>query len=148
MSGVLNWVLEWQKRVCPKPTHSKFNVALGCHFEEIAETLETLTSNSGAGIADIEAAEKAVAQLATSLKTGKYEVDIIDREGFLDAIADQVVTGVGAAYRAGMQPVEAITEVDCANWSKFDANGQPIFDAKGKVMKGANYKAPDLKGLF
>lgn len=148
MSGVLNWVNEWHRRACPKPTVRAFNVQLGCHLEEIAEMLESLTSPSDAACDDIDSAHNAISQLAVCLKRGHYEVETVDREGFLDSLADQVVTAVGTGYRAKMDVVNAITEVDISNWSKFDASGQPILDANGKVMKGPHYKPPALEGLF
>jgi hypothetical protein len=32
--------------------------------------------------------------------------------------------------------------------SKLDENGQPIFNAVGKIMKGPNYTPPDLKPII
>ena len=36
----------WHHRCRPHPTVADFNVQLGCHFEEIAELIETLSSAS------------------------------------------------------------------------------------------------------
>ena len=38
----------------------------------------------------------------------------------------------------------AIEEVCRSNESKFE-NDRPVFDADGKIAKGRNYVAPDLK---
>ena len=38
----------------------------------------------------------------------------------------------------------AMNRVFESNMSKLDENGQPIFRADGKVLKGPNYKKPDL----
>ena len=150
MSGVLNWINEWHRRAKPEPTMRDFEVQLGCHFEEVAEMLETFDLHQDRYDLVREEARQRLAELALVLKTGHADVryDRIDREGLLDAVADQVVTGVGVAYRAKMDAVNAITEVDISNWSKFDAAGQPIFDENGKVKKGPNYKPPALEGLY
>jgi hypothetical protein len=34
--------------------------------------------------------------------------------------------------------------VSTSNWSKFDEQGQPIFDANGKIKKGPRYVPPHL----
>lgn len=42
---------------------------------------------------------------------------------------------------------EALDRVHNSNMSKLDDDGQPIFNEHGKVMKGSNYKEPDLSDL-
>lgn len=42
---------------------------------------------------------------------------------------------------------EAFRRVHKSNMSKLDENGNPIFREDGKVMKGPNYKKPDLTDL-
>lgn len=147
MSGVLNWVLEWHKRACPAPDQKAMLVQMGCHFEEVAEMLDTIRAMDEVGGKAMDEAAEALHHLAEMLKSGRRQFYIVDRTELLDSLADQMVTAVGVGYRAGMQPVEALTEVDISNWSKFDEQGQPIFDDNGKVKKGPNYRKPDLKGL-
>jgi predicted HAD superfamily Cof-like phosphohydrolase len=147
MSGVLNWVLEWHKRACPAPDHKALLVQMGCHFEEVAEMLDTLRAMDEVGGKAMDEAAESLHHLAEMLKTGRRQFYIVDRTELLDSLADQMVTAVGVGYRAGMQPVEALTEVDISNWSKFDEQGHPIFDDNGKVKKGPNYRKPNLKGL-
>lgn len=138
----------WHHKCRPHPSEHDFNVQLGCHFEEIAEMLESLSSPSMTCCEDLDKAQAIASNLAHSLKTGRYQVDITDRQEFLDAVADQIVTGVGAAYCAGMMPTEALRRVNSSNWSKFDADNQPIRDANGKIAKGPRYAPPDLEGLY
>ena len=40
---------------------------------------------------------------------------------------------------------KAFFEVHCSNMSKADKNGNPIFRADGKILKGENYFKPDLQ---
>ncbi len=43
---------------------------------------------------------------------------------------------------------EAFARVHASNMSKLDSNGNPILREDGKVMKGPNYKKPDLTDLL
>lgn len=42
---------------------------------------------------------------------------------------------------------EAMDRVHKSNMSKLDENGQPIYRSDGKVLKGPNYKPPNLTDL-
>jgi predicted HAD superfamily Cof-like phosphohydrolase len=138
----------WHARCRPTPSVADFNVQLGCHFEEIGELIETLSSSSEVACDALDRLHSNLSLLSMGLKQGRYKMDIEDREGFLDAMADQVVTAIGAAYCAGMMPTEALRRVNSSNWSKFDENNKPIKDANGKIIKGPNYKPPALEGLY
>ena len=61
----------------------------------------------------------------------------------LDAICDQIVTAVGAAYMMGMDIEGALAEVNRSNWSKFEG-GVPVFNEHGKIAKGVEYTPPEL----
>ena len=136
----------WHERACPTPDARAFDVQLGCHFEEIVEMLESIDIPD-APVAFREA-RNSLRMLATWLKEGDVTAAITNRRDFLDASADQIVTSVGAAYRANMKVTEAVRRVNTSNWSKYDEDGQPIFNEHGKIAKGPNYQAPDLEGLY
>lgn len=127
---------------------NKVNVQLGCHFEEVAEMLDELVGEDDKSDEAIANAYDAVVALATQMKKGEVVVHIPDdnRDNFLDAICDQVVTGTGAATMLKMQVAEGLQRVNSSNWSKF-VDGKPIFDANGKIAKGPNYVKANLKGL-
>jgi len=135
----------WHKHARPEPTAADFSVQLGCHFEEIEEMMRTIVTN------DEEVWQKIRLQLfalSALLKTGAMTATVHYRNGFLDSIADQVVTGLGAAHCAGMKGAAACDRVNASNWSKFDHNGQPLRDVNGKITKGLNYQPPALDGLY
>lgn len=139
----------WHQRARPAPTEADFNVQLGCHFEEIAEMLECISFEGGdSPTAEGTPLHSMLAFVAMRLKQGKLQVAIADRKGFLDSIADQIVTGVGVANCAKMDAVEATRRVNRSNWTKFDLDGLPIRDANGKITKGPNYVPPNLEGLY
>lgn len=137
----------WHRRVRPAPTERNFLTQIGCHFEEVAEMMEVLRSNDDFVNKTLRDALANIQILAHCLKQGD-PIEITDRGEFLDAMADQVVTAVGTAYCAGMKPADAITAVNVSNWSKFDDDGEPIFDGNGKIKKGPNYKPPSLDGMY
>lgn len=140
----------WHSRARPTPDAAQFNVQLGCHLEEIVEMLEALhfthhTFGTSAG-GDMPLLTL-LSEMSDEMKAGRLVATVVDRKEFLDAIADQVVTGVGAAYCAGMDAPEAVRRVDSSNWSKF-VDGQPVFDENGKITKGPYYKPVDLAGTY
>lgn len=137
----------WHRRARPEPTPENFNVQLGCHLEEIEEMLSALTSADLKTYSWLVNLQECVTALASQLKSGIGSVQIIDRCGFLDSLADQVVTAVGVGHCAGMNVPTACERVDQSNWSKF-VDGQPIFNEHGKIAKGENYAPPDLEDLY
>ncbi len=139
----------WHKRARPEPDEKAFNVQLGCHLEEIVEMLTSLEATATKGEFLLWKVTYDLNTLATELKQGKVTIKLRDRREFLDSLADQVVTSIGAGYCAGMKVPEAIEEVNRSNWSKFDQEtGLPIFNEHGKILKGSAYSPPDLKGLY
>ena len=135
----------WHKRARPEPTDADFSVQLGCHFEEIEEMMTTIITDDDGLWQEVRSQIYVLSKL---LKLGELKARVDDRKEFLDSIADQVVTGIGAAYCAGMRAADACDRVNTSNWSKFDHNGQPIRDANGKIKKGPNYQPPVLDGLY
>ncbi len=142
----------WHQRARPNPVQRDFDVQLGCHFEEVVEMMDALvlrTNNTDVPHAmNFTVARNALHIVAERLKDGTLGADISNRKEFLDAVADQIVTGIGAAHCAHMKPTEAVYRVNHSNWSKYDVDGQPIFDDNGKVKKGPRYAPPDLTGLY
>ena len=61
-----------------------------------------------------------------------------------DALTDILYVTYGAGHAFGINLDECFQEVQNSNMSKLDSNGKPIYNDKGKVMKGPNYFKPDL----
>ncbi len=61
-----------------------------------------------------------------------------------DALTDILYVTYGAGHAFGINLDECFEEVQNSNMSKLDNNGKPIYNDKGKVMKGPNYFKPDL----
>ena len=66
------------------------------------------------------------------------------RENLIKELSDLVFVCYQFAATYGIDLDEAMFRVFESNLSKLDDNGQPIYREDGKVMKGPNYKAPDL----
>ena len=61
-----------------------------------------------------------------------------------DALTDILYVTYGAGHAFGINLDKCFEEVQNSNMSKLDLNGKPIYNEKGKVMKGPNYFKPDL----
>tara|TARA_B100001996_G_scaffold349405_1_gene308092 strand:+ start:2217 stop:2588 length:372 start_codon:yes stop_codon:yes gene_type:complete len=62
-----------------------------------------------------------------------------------DALTDILYVTYGAGCAYGVDLDKCFKEVQRANMSKLGNNGRPIYNEKGKVMKGPNYLPPNLK---
>jgi predicted HAD superfamily Cof-like phosphohydrolase len=62
-----------------------------------------------------------------------------------DALTDILYVTYGAGYAYGVNLDKCFKEVQRSNMSKLGKDGKPIFNEKGKVMKGPNYSEPNLK---
>ena len=68
-------------------------------------------------------------------------------ENLLKELADVLYVTYGYALTFGFDLDEAFRRVHASNMSKVDANGFPIVRSDGKIMKGENYREPDLSDL-
>ena len=62
-----------------------------------------------------------------------------------DALTDILYVTYGAGCAYGIDLDKCFKEVQRANMSKLGSDGKPIYNEKGKVMKGPNYSNPNLK---
>ena len=62
-----------------------------------------------------------------------------------DALTDILYVTYGAGFAYGIDLDKCFKEVQRANMSKLGKDGKPIYNEKGKVMKGPNYIEPNLK---
>jgi len=68
-----------------------------------------------------------------------------DLNEIADALTDILYVTYGAGYAYGINLDKCFKEVQRANMSKLGADGKPIFNENGKVLKGPNYSKPNLK---
>ena len=61
-----------------------------------------------------------------------------------DALTDILYVTYGAGHAFGVNLDKCFEEVQNSNMSKLGKDGKPIYNEKGKVMKGPNYFKPNL----
>ena len=74
----------------------------------------------------------------------KDAIEKKDIKEVADALTDILYVTYGAGHAFGINLDKCFEEVQNSNMSKLGADGKPIYNEKGKVMKGPNYFKPDL----
>lgn len=144
MSNEINNIESWFVAANPNSTIDDACVQIGCHFEEVAEMMESIFGAQNNAV-------KEVVKIADYFKSKQPEARFIlnnmtdwQLTELLDSLCDQVVTATGVGHRLGMDIQGALNNVIESNWSKFE-DGKPVFNEQGKIAKGKDYFAPDLK---
>ena len=75
----------------------------------------------------------------------KEAIDNKDIKEVADALTDILYVTYGAGHAFGINLDKCFEEVQNSNMSKLGLDNKPIYDEKGKVMKGPNYFKPDLE---
>ncbi len=75
----------------------------------------------------------------------KEAIDNRDIKEVADALTDILYVTYGAGHAFGINLDKCFAEVQNSNMSKLGEDGKPIYNEKGKVLKGPNYFKPDLK---
>ena len=74
----------------------------------------------------------------------KDAIEKKDIKEVADALTDILYVTYGAGHAFAINLDKCFEEVQNSNMSKLGADGKPIYNEKGKVMKGPNYFKPDL----
>ena len=74
----------------------------------------------------------------------KEAMDKKDIKEVADALTDILYVTYGAGHAFGIDLDKCFEEVQNSNMSKLGSDGKPIYNDKGKVMKGPNYFKPNL----
>ena len=88
----------------------------------------------------IDLSEEELNELKEAIKNN----DILE---VADALTDILYVTYGAGHSFGVNLDECFDEVQRSNMSKLGEDGKPIYNDSGKVMKGPNYFAPNLKKI-
>ena len=72
-------------------------------------------------------------------------IDKKDIKEVADALTDILYVTYGAGHAFGIDLDKCFEEVQNSNMSKLGNDGKPIYNDKGKVMKGPNYFKPNLR---
>ena len=74
----------------------------------------------------------------------KEAIDNRDIKEVADALTDILYVTYGAGHAFGINLDNCFKEVQNSNMSKLGLDVKPIYNDKGKVMKGPDYFKPDL----
>lgn len=135
-------IKNWFEIAIPEPTHVDACRQIGCAYEETGELALTLGDDKLSDIVDYVADRYKKCHvdecMNLSLLTERQKIDM------LDDITDEIVTRIGIAHMMGFDIEGALREVNRSNHSKFE-DGKAVFDDNGKIKKGKDYTAPQLK---
>ena len=82
--------------------------------------------------------------IGEELEEFKEAIKNNDLKEAVDALTDILYVTYGAGHAFGVNLDKCFDEVQRSNMSKLGMDGKPIYNDKGKVMKGPNYFKPDL----
>ena len=74
----------------------------------------------------------------------KEAIEKKDIKEVADALTDILYVTYGAGHAFGINLNKCFKEVQNSNMSKLGKDSKPIYNDKGKVMKGPNYFKPNL----
>ena len=78
----------------------------------------------------------------------KAAIDTKDIKEVADALTDILYVTYGAGHAFGINLDKCFEEVQNSNMSKLGEDNKPIYNEKGKVMKGPKYFKPNLKKIL
>jgi len=85
-----------------------------------------------------------IALIEEELNELKEAIKNQDIKEVADALTDILYVTYGAGHAFGIDLDKCFTEVQNSNMSKLGLDGKPIYNDKGKVMKGPKYFKPNL----
>lgn len=160
MTDALQNINNWFNKALKNPTKQTFVIQLGCCLEEIYELTESIkllnyTNEHADSFGKESLKNLSVKELATQLKKiSKTTTDLhVSNVECLDALGDVIVTVVGLFnilkkinhLPDDLKLSDILNEINESNFSKFDQDGNPIFNEYGKIMKSENFRKPDME---
>lgn len=84
-----------------------------------------------------------VQDILNDLKTATLEDELTILTKIADWLGDIQVYAASEAAKFGLPNQRVLSLIMASNFSKADENGNPIYDERGKVMKGPGYFKPE-----
>lgn len=78
----------------------------------------------------------------------EFYAETLDKKKLTKELSDLIYVAVGAAIHLGLPLNEVFEAVHASNMSKLGENGKPVLREDGKILKGPNYKEPNLDQFF
>ena len=116
------------------------------NFESVKKFMETFGQEirEKASFPDDKITSLRYDLIKEELEELKEAMDNRDIKEVADALTDILYVTYGAGHAFGIDLDKCFEEVQNSNMSKLGSDGKPIYNDKGKVMKGPNYFKPDL----
>ena len=116
------------------------------NFESVKKFMETFGQEikEKAGFPDDKITSLRYELIKEELDELREAIDSKDIKEAADALTDILYVTYGAGHAFGINLDKCFEEVQNSNMSKLGTDGKPIYNDKGKVMKGPNYFKPDL----
>jgi predicted HAD superfamily Cof-like phosphohydrolase len=117
------------------------------NFEKVREFMKTFGQEikEKAGFPNEKTTSLRYELIKEELEELKEAINNKDIKEVADALTDILYVAYGAGHAFGIDLDKCFEEVQNSNMSKIGNDGKPIYNDKGKVMKGPNYFKPDLK---
>ena len=120
------------------------------NFNKVKTFMNTYGQNvkEKPSIPDEKIVQLRIALIEEELNELKEAINNNDIVEVADALTDILYVTYGAGHSFGVDLDKCFDEVQNSNMSKLGENGKPIYNESGKVMKGPNYFAPNLKKII
>lgn len=123
------------------PSTKDVKLRLALLLEEFIELSQAcLSDSSDAAQHYIHVLEHAMQDIR-QLTDADLDVDLVE---VADALTDINYVAYGAGHCFGVDLDACMEEVQRSNMSKLGADGKPMYNEHGKVVKGPNYSPPNL----
>jgi predicted HAD superfamily Cof-like phosphohydrolase len=114
-------------------------------LEEFTELTEACVNKENAESQELLSTLHKAMDQVKALTADNLNVSLVD---VADALTDINYVVYGAGHCFGLNLDACMEEVQRSNMSKLGADGKPIYNEHGKIMKGPNYVEPDLKKVL
>ena len=120
------------------------------NFEKVGKFMETFGQEvkSKSSLSSHEINSLRISLIEEELSELKHAIDQKNLLEVADALTDLLYVTYGAGHAFGIDLDKCFDEVQRSNMSKLDSNGKPIYNEKGKVLKGPNYFKPNLSDFL
>ena len=116
------------------------------NFESVRKFMETFGQEvkEKAGFPDEKTTSLRYDLINEELNELRDAINNKDIKEVADALTDILYVTYGAGHAFGINLDKCFVEVQNSNMSKLGEDGKPIYNEKGKVMKGPKYFKPNL----
>ncbi len=117
------------------------------NFESVKKFMQTFGQEvkTKAGFPDSKKVSLRVDLIREELSELEDAIKNKDIKEVADALTDILYVTYGAGHAFGINLDKCFHEVQNSNMSKLGLDGKPIYNDKGKVLKGPNYFKPNLE---